>query len=186
MQISGVHGIGKTSLVDKLSKRHGWFAFKEEFDSSPPYPLGSVGFKGFVNEMWILSNLLSSRKKGLNGVVLCDRGFEDALAYSRALLDDELFNAFKEVWKRLYEIYPYKPDIIILLHGDPLMIKRNVESRSRKTMVEWRENDLEYILRVQDAFLSLVKGDNVFLIEVDSFDRVLSEAEDIILKFVRK
>ena len=186
VQISGVHGVGKTSLIEALSKKHGWIAFKEDFKEMPPYPFGSTGYRGFINEIWILSYLISSRRLALDGIVLCDRGFEDALAYSRALLDDELFRIFRDVWGKLYEGYLYKPDIIILLYGDPLMVKHNVESRCRKTMLEWRENDLDYICKVQEAFLSLIKGDNVFLIEANSFDKVLAEAEDIILRFVKK
>lgn len=182
VQVSGVHGVGKTSLVESLSSKRGWTALKEEVCEEPLFPLGSTGHRGFANELWILSNMLYSRRRAIEGVVLCDRGFEDALAYSSVLLDGELFHAFKAIWRRLYEIYPFKPDLVLLLHDDPERIKRNVERRARPTMAEWRENDIDYITRVQEAFLKIFSRGDAYLIACDDFGRAAREAENIILR----
>ena len=187
VQISGVHGVGKTELIARLAELHRDWVPLDEFSSpKPPYPFGSLGEKGFINEVWVLRQLLERnrwRPPAEAKVVLADRGFEDALVYSRVLLNDELFELFEEIWRILYGLYQYRPTLIILLDAPVNVILERIRSRGRPTMREWREDDEKYIASLREKFLELVAPlEVVEVVKADSLDDEAKTVERILVE----
>ncbi len=187
VQFSGVHGVGKTELIARLAELHSdWVPLNEFSSPKPPYPFGTPGERGFINEVWVLRQLLERNKwrPPIEAeVVLADRGFEDALVYSRVLLDDQLFKLFEDVWRSLYELYQYKPALIILLDAPVDIILKRIRSRGRPTMKEWREDDEGYVASLKERFLELVAPlKEVEVVKADSLDDEIKAVERILVE----
>ncbi len=141
--IIGCHGVGKTTLVNKLAK-HGFNIIEERSINE------FMGENNFLSEIKIIIEniLLNKDIKNLNGPIISDRfAFLDVLIYSEVF--HKLGWITEEQLKIIYSIinnsnYEWNyPDKIIVMQDSKEVITNNILKRSREKKL--KESDEKYI-----------------------------------------
>jgi thymidylate kinase len=156
--ISGVHGVGKTTVYQLLQKKldnTNIRFFPERLRANPPVPFGSkdkqIAFRAELhyNQQMIKRNELIKKfvKNNKERICISDRTPYTTIAYARALslnkIDYSLiYDTFKSVtWQK---------DHIIFLSADPKTIMQRIYNRGSldASREKWNESDYEYLKRV--------------------------------------
>ena len=156
--ISGVHGVGKTTvyllLKKKLEENKNIHFLPERLRANPPVPFGSkdkqIAFRAELhyNQQMIKRNeLIKKFIKKKDQICISDRTPYTTIAYARALslnkIDYSLiFDTFKSViWQK---------DHIIFLSAEPKTIMQRINNRGSldASREKWNESDYEYLKRV--------------------------------------
>ncbi len=186
----GIDGAGKTTIVnflkDELKKRgYNVVTFKEPTDSEWGRKIRQA-FKDrslkpedelelFLKDReWnVKRNILPSLKAGK--IVIMDRYYYSTIAYQGARgIDIERI-------RKLNEKFP-KPDLVIILDIKPETAIRRIRQRGD---VPNRFEDLEYLKRVREIFLSL--KNNIVVVNAERpIEEVKREVLDIVLKHISK
>ncbi len=186
----GIDGAGKTTIVnflkDELKKRgYNVVTFKEPTDSEWGRKIRQA-FKDrslkpedelelFLKDReWnVKRNILPSLKAGK--IVIMDRYYYSTIAYQGARgIDIERI-------RKLNEKFP-KPDLVIILDIKPETAIRRIRRRGD---VPNRFEDLEYLKRVREIFLSL--KNNIVVVNAERpIEEVKREVLDIVLKHISK
>lgn len=148
--IIGCHGVGKTTLANKL-KEHGFKLYNEA-------PINEFqGKNHFLAEIRILTdNILINKtvneNNGYKGI--SDRfGFLDPLIYGEALRRMEWIS--EEQLKNIYDLVNYSehewvyPEKLICMHDDEEVIINNIKKRGRTGL---NEEDNEYLKVVRGLY----------------------------------
>ncbi len=151
--IIGCHGVGKTTLVNKLAK-YGFNIIEERSIND------FMGENNFLSEIKIIiENVLLNRDiKNLNGPIISDRfAFLDALIYSEVFY--KLGWITEEQLKIIYSIinnsnYEWNyPEKIIVMQDSKEVITNNILKRSReKRLKESDERYLEETIKMYEKF----------------------------------
>jgi dTMP kinase len=183
--IEGIDGSGKTTIArfleEELKKRgYNVVRFKEPTDSEYGRKIKQILKERIVSpkeelelflkdrEVDVRDNILPALKEGK--IVIMDRYYYSTIAYQGALgLDVE------EI-KKLNEKFP-KPDLVIILDVSPETALKRIKAKRKPDRFE----DLNYLRRVRDIFLSL--RDNVVVINAE---RELEDVKREVLKIVLK
>jgi dTMP kinase len=183
--IEGIDGSGKTTIARFLEeelKKIGYnvVRFKEPTDSEYGRKIKQILKERIVSpkeelelflkdrEVDVRDNILPALKEGK--IVIMDRYYYSTIAYQGALgLDVE------EI-KKLNEKFP-KPDLVIILDVSPETALKRIKAKRKPDRFE----DLNYLRRVRDIFLSL--RDNVVVINAE---RELEDVKREVLKIVLK
>jgi len=183
--IEGIDGSGKTTIArfleEELRKRgYNVVRFKEPTDSEYGRKIKQILKERIVSpkeelelflkdrEVDVRDNILPALKEGK--IVIMDRYYYSTIAYQGALgLDVE------EI-KKLNEKFP-KPDLVIILDVSPETALKRIKAKRKPDRFE----DLNYLRRVRDIFLSL--RDNVVVINAE---RELEDVKREVLKIVLK
>ncbi len=148
VQLSGPHGVGKTSIAEFLCRRRGYRLVSEAERAIPEeLKLGVPGIEGFRSEIWFLVQLAlrESRLRELEktqGMCIWDRGLLDILAYTHVLTSDEHYRLIRTLADRLRLT---KPHLVIYLTAKPETILKRLLGKGVR-------EDMRYIEKLLDAF----------------------------------
>ncbi|MBU3896330.1 MAG: deoxynucleoside kinase [Nanoarchaeota archaeon] len=151
--ISGVHGIGKSSICNLLVKRNKWELLPEILDVlvSPPV-FGPKSDNKLLSELWFMRQMIVRENKIRSSpgpIILCDRGWHDVLIYSKVLLSENEFNVFQSVISAIPKKFP---DLEIVLWAENKKVMERINSRNRNNLGSWGEDDLEYLKSVNELY----------------------------------
>lgn len=198
---SGVHGSGKTTIINDLANRLtniGERVFVlQEFPYIPNVPIGTVDFQGWYhNAMKQRTEVvkLLSKKRFTDGeifdVILFDRHPLDVDVYSSRLFDERIpmVNIPKEVSNmhkahRKYMGYEWvEYDGMFLLERsiediiNSLTVRRDKEEHRKA----WGEEDTEYLRYIIDTFRLFKANSNIIFIE----NKVLNDTINLVFDHV--
>jgi thymidylate kinase len=166
--ISGAHGVGKTTIFNKLESKYvdnSTFKFYPEryIVKNPTYPLGSIKKEvAFRGEIFFLQQLVKRNtrlrnylRKNSNKIIIMDRTPLCVLIYSKAL---ELISKDYKLILDMYKSIDWVPEHIIYLTAEPSIIIKRIVSRGQISLEKqdiaemqrkkWHERDRAYLLKV--------------------------------------
>ncbi len=114
--------------------------------------------------------------------VLCDRYLHSTLAYQSVTLQDRVSNPL-EFLRRLHEPWCPQPDHVLLFRADPATCVERTQRRGETTRYE----KVEFLQRVQDAYLELAKLEPQRFHVVDAerpLDDVVHDATTIVTRIL--
>ncbi|MFH1285770.1 MAG: deoxynucleoside kinase [Candidatus Micrarchaeota archaeon] len=153
ISISGVHGIGKSTLCRLLARRNGWQYSPEVLDTMiPPPRLGPKSPERLLGELWHMRQLILREeeiKKYNNSVLITDRWWHDLIIYGKSLLSEKEFRIFEDI---ITAVPKETPDLEIVLWATPEALVERIKNRRRTTMTKWGEDDEEYLNKVNEEF----------------------------------
>ncbi len=160
ISISGVHGIGKTTICELLYKRNGWKYIPETTDTTIKPPLIGPSGDAFKTEMWFLRHYLLRDRlypAGNGETVVEDRWLNDVIIYSKAakqsgILSEDDFVMLKDYYDNVYA-HSTKPDLEIILYANETDVQKRIRKRMRKDSEKWGENDTNYLKLINNLFL---------------------------------
>ncbi|MDD5416455.1 MAG: deoxynucleoside kinase [Candidatus Aenigmarchaeota archaeon] len=151
--ISGVHGIGKSSICNLLVKRNKWELLPEILDVTVPPPVfGPKSEHKLLTQLWFMRQMIVRENKirsSPDPIILCDRGWHDVLIYSKVLLNNNEFNIFQSVISAIPKKFP---ELEIILWTDTEKIIERIKARNRDNLGSWGEDDLEYLKNVNELY----------------------------------
>lgn len=152
--VSGVHGIGKTTIARELARRLGGVCLTETIDDAiPPPTLGGKNNDGLKTQLWFVRQMIlkEAQMTDLDGVYVADRGWSDITCYANVILDEYSRNLFRSIFDRLPKRHP---DVQIIVHAPMNVIVERIKRRNRDTVSEWNELEQEYLQNLTNEFLS--------------------------------
>lgn len=173
--IIGSHFVGKTTLIEKLSKHIKNAEKIDEVVRNCPYPVNEMAT--LEAQEWILNEQKRREKEAGANIIITDRGLIDNFAYWMRVAEKYLNK--KDIEKRKKEIFEYSKSYDIIFFLEPF----NGEIKNdnfRSLNKEWR-------LEMHNRIFNLIKefereyGGNVYYLK-GSEDEVFQQAIDIIKK----
>lgn len=196
---SGVHGSGKTTIINDLANRLtniGERVFVlQEFPYMPDISIGTVDFQGWYHNAMKQRNEVVKRlnRRGLDGkifdVILLDRHPLDVDVYSSRLLDDKVppVDIRKEVEKmhQAYKSMAYawiNYDAMFLLERpiEDLLTSIKLRRDKEEHRKDWNEEDGEYLMYIIDTFRLFKKNPNIIFID----NKVFNDTKDLVFDHV--
>ncbi|WP_371803765.1 deoxynucleoside kinase [Candidatus Lokiarchaeum ossiferum] len=166
--IAGVHGVGKTTIYNILSKTFKDFTniklYPERLRAVPPVPFGSknkqTAFRAEIhyNQQMIERNRLVSKfiKNHRENIAILDRSPLSTLIYARALslpkIDYDLIDD-------TYRSVSWLDECVIYLEAEPKTVMSRIYKRGSldKERQKWNEDDYQYLLRVLKKYEEIFK-----------------------------
>ncbi len=156
ISVSGVNGIGKSSIVDMLCRKNKWLQILETPDQTiKPLEIGPSAKNPIIGELWHLRQIIF-REKSLRmpGIKVADRTAQDCLVYAKAFekegkLNHDSYKIFEDIVRA---IHLTDPDMEIVLWADIDKIKERITQRGRYNLEGWGEDDLTHLRLVNDGF----------------------------------
>lgn len=161
--LEGVHGVGKTSVLELLRQRFAndvnWLFFNERKQQRDFITFGSkdpqMAFRSefyFIQQM-IIRNTEIARKivSGEERICVMDRSAISVLVYSAALSMHP--NDFQQLVD-MYESVEWHEDFLIYLTATPEVLLKRIAHRGSldSQRLEWHEEDLAYINRLIEKY----------------------------------
>lgn len=149
--ISGVHGIGKTTIAREIARALSARFLTESIDEAlPPPPLGKTDH-ALGAQLWMSRQMILKERQMTdpNGVYVADRGWADVHAYSRVVLPrDE-----QDLFFSIADVLPKRtPDIHLIVHAPIAIVLERIAARSRSTSAAWNESDRAYLVQLDQEF----------------------------------
>ncbi|MDH4107546.1 MAG: deoxynucleoside kinase [Gammaproteobacteria bacterium] len=179
--IAGNMGVGKSTLVEFLSRTYGIAPFYEPNEDNPYLPdfYRDMGRWAFHSQLYFLSNKfrLHQELDRSSGVVVLDRTiFEDAEVFARALhemrvMDERDWETYSGFYRSILDaIRP--PDLMIYLRCSMRTLRRRISMRGR----EMEKNvPLAYLKRLERLYEDWIENyslGEVLVLETDRLDYV--------------
>jgi len=187
--ISGVHGSGKSTLALEVAKKIGGIYLTEAVDElvAPPQ-FGPKSKEKLASQLWHARQVILKEKRVVDDKekYLCDRGWADIYVYSREILGGKE----RDLFFSIIDFLPKKlPDLHFIVHIDPEALKKRIDGRKRDNLESWGEDDKEYALRINEAFVNFAKDFQdlrpVYLVEVSGpIEENVKKVLDIIKKHI--
>jgi deoxyadenosine/deoxycytidine kinase len=151
--ISGVHGIGKTTLARKLAEKLGADLLTESIDEAILPPTLGAGGDPLKAELWFVRQMIlkEAQMKDKTKTYVADRGWADIHAYANVVLDEHTRNLFRSV---LDHMPKRLPDVHLIVHAPKEIVVDRIRQRGRGTLAAWKELDEDYIEGVINEFLA--------------------------------
>lgn len=150
--ISGVHGIGKTTLARAVAEALDAEYLTEAVDDRIPPPVLGPGGNVPLAELWMARQTLlkESRIRDTGRIYVADRAWADIHSYMNVLCTPHE----REILSSVMDHFPRRtPDVHIIVHAPTEVITERIRGRKRGRAGEWNEYDNEYVEKVQQAFL---------------------------------
>ena len=179
--IAGNIGVGKSTLVEFLSRTYGISPYYEPSEDNPYLPNFYEDMKrwSFHSQLYFLSNKFRIHQKldRMPGLVVLDRTiFEDAEVFATALhdmrlIDDRDWATYCAFYKSILEaINP--PDLLIYLRCSMRTLKKRIKLRGREM-----EDDmpLSYLKRLENLYENWIQSydmSEVLILETDKLDYI--------------
>jgi deoxyadenosine/deoxycytidine kinase len=150
--ISGVHGIGKTTLARRVASELGGEFLPEVVDERIAPPVLGPGGNVILAELWMARQtmLKEASMRSTQKIYVADRAWADIRAYTEVLCTPHereiLFHALDQLPKRT-------PDVQLVVHAPMEVIMDRIYKRGRENLSQWNEHDEAYIANIQNAFL---------------------------------
>lgn len=177
--ITGVHGIGKSTIIQNLIKnmdklKEFGFEIIKSYEEwgNPPFKLGGT----FEGQIWIMNQNIKRNKevknfleenKNKNALLLFDRTPIDAFLYSKYFFGDTpVYHIIEEMYN-LQEWMDY--DLLFLLTASTTAVQKRIIDRNRATIKEWKEAETNYIEGILNLFYEHFKDKkNVYVINTEN------------------
>lgn len=190
--LEGIHGVGKTTVFEILSKNRGSSKYKfypERLVSNPLFPFGShdkqIAFRAenhFMQQMIQRNQMIIDdiNKKKVDLAIL-DRSAISVMVYSKALdLPQKDFKLLDDY----YNSVNWAENILFYLCASPDTIFDRIRKRGMIDLqrLEWNEDDLNYIRNLEryyQYYLSKLKN-KIIIIEVKTDNLNPTEVAQII------
>ena len=192
ISIAGAHGIGKTTIYNKLKKKmednNKFKFFPERYKKIPPFPFGSSNKQtAFRSELHFLQQLIRRNRNILkfdekyNGrVLILDRTPICVLIYSKSLnLKEKDYQLILDT----YNSIEWKEDYIIYLTAKPdTILKRIIQRGSlEKIRREWNETEKKYLLTILSYYNQFLSSEDIKE-KIFSIDTELITPEEVVEK----
>lgn len=149
--LSGVHGIGKTTIARELAQRLGGVFLTESIDEAIPPPVLGKNSDPLKAELWFVRQMIlkEAQMADPKKLYVSDRGWSDIMAYANVLLDDHARNLFRSLFDHLPKRYP---DVQLIVHAPIDIVVERIRGRHRDTASEWNELDRAYVEQLTNEF----------------------------------
>lgn len=151
--ISGVHGIGKTTIARELARKLDGVCLSEVVDEAIPPPKLGPGTDALRTQLWFVRQMIlkESQMTDTSAVYVADRGWSDIIAYSNVTLDEHARNIFRSVFDRLPKRLP---DVQFVVNAPIEIVEERIMRRNRLALSEWNERDRPYMEALAKEFRS--------------------------------
>jgi len=151
--LSGVHGIGKTTIARELAAQLGGVFLTESIDEAIPPPLLGKSSDPLRAELWFVRQMILKEAQMTDSKTLYigDRGWSDIMAYANVVLDEHARNLFRSIFDHLPKRYP---DVQLIVHAPLEIVEERIKSRHRDTIAGWSELDRAYLESISKEFLA--------------------------------
>jgi len=165
LQIEGVHGAGKTTLIQTLKKLlpSERFDFLEE--RFMEYKFGMFEIDGAYAELTYVMDWFKrvaewlSDEKNSEKVLICDRGPLSAVMYAKTEIKEQIYRLVQEMFSEMNRIYKWKNHIFVIKIPYEEVTKRIQERlKSEKERVRMKEDDEKHNESVYKTYKNLVGG----------------------------
>ncbi len=161
--IEGVHGIGKTTVVDLLRQKYAndanWLFFNERSTHRDFITFGSkdpqMAFRSevhFIQQATIRNTEIGRKLETLEGkICVMDRSPLSVLVYSAAL--NIVPNDFR-LLVDMYESVHWEEDYLIYLEADTNEIMKRIQKRGSldSQRLQWNEDDVAYVELIKEKY----------------------------------
>ena len=179
--IAGNMGVGKSTLVEFLSRTYGIAPFYEPNEDNPYLPDFYQDMKrwSFHSQLYFLSNKfrLHQEVDQQSGVVVLDRTiFEDAEIFATALRDMRKMDA--RDWDTYWGFYRTilkairPPDLMIYLRCSMRTLRRRIRMRGRQMEQDVPLSYLKRLDRLYEAWIASYTMSDVLVLETDKLDYI--------------
>lgn len=197
ISFSGVHGSGKTTIINNVANRLtniGKRVFVlQEFPYIPDIPIGTVDFQawydGAMNIRSKVVRKLIKDKEPLFDVILLDRHPLDVAVYTSRLIDDDIFLTDIEAEvKFMHYIYnegmfyrkSYTAMFLLERPYEDLIPSLRLRQIAETHRTDWNEEDDAYLTHIIDTFRLFKENDNVIFIE----NKDLDDTKDLVFEHI--
>ena len=179
--ISGNIGVGKSTLVEFLSRTYGISPYYEPNEDNPYLPDFYTDMKrwAFRSQLYFLSNKFRIHQEldKMPGLVVLDRTiFEDAEVFATAL--HEMRKIDKRDWATYREFYTAildainPPDLMIYLRCSMRTLRKRIRLRGRAMEQDIPLSYLKRLDRLYDQWIESYDMGEVLILETDNLDYI--------------
>ena len=179
--IAGNIGVGKSTLVDFLSRTYGISPYYEPNEDNPYLPdfYGDMKRWAFHSQLYFLSNKFRIHQEldRMPGVVALDRTiFEDAEVFATALY--EMRKIDKRDWQTYRDFYDTilgairPPDLMIYLRCSMRTLRKRIRLRGRAMEQDIPLAYLKRLERLYDEWIARYDMGEVLILETDNLDYI--------------
>jgi deoxyadenosine/deoxycytidine kinase len=179
--IAGNIGVGKSTLVDFLSRTYGISPYYEPSEDNPYLPDFYLDMPrwAFHSQLYFLSSKFRIHQEldRMPGLVVLDRTiFEDAEIFATALyhmkcMDDRDWATYRAFYQSILEaIRP--PDLMIYLRCSMRTLRRRIRLRGREMEDDIPLSYLKRLDRLYEAWIDSYDMSDVLILETDELDYI--------------
>ena len=179
--IAGNIGVGKSTLVEFLSRTYGISPYYEPSEDNPYLPdfYGNMKRWAFHSQVYFLSNKFRIHQEldRMPGLVVLDRTiFEDAEIFATALyemrkIDKRDWQTYRNFYETILEaIKP--PDLMIYLRCSMRTLRKRIKLRGRAMEQDMPLAYLKRLERLYEAWISSYDLGEVLILETDNLDYI--------------
>jgi len=179
--IAGNIGVGKSTLVEFLSRTYGISPYYEPSEDNPYLPdfYGDMKRWSFHSQLYFLSNKFRIHQEldRMPGLVVLDRTiFEDAEIFATALhdmkhMDDRDWETYTNFYRSILDaIKP--PDLMIYLRCSMRTLRKRIKLRGRAME---QDVPLAYLKRLEGLYEAWIRSydlSEVLILETDNLDYI--------------
>jgi len=150
--VSGIIGVGKTTLAEKLAKELGGRILREPYDTNPYMPLVYAGKKELAldSQLYFLDGRIKQLDKSAltpGRIVVTDYVFDKELIYAHRLLNTEQLALYEDIYASMAG-KAARPVLVIYLRDTVGTCLERIHRRNRP-----------YEQRIENAFLEALNED---------------------------
>lgn len=179
--IAGNIGVGKSTLVEFLSRTYGISPYYEPNEDNPYLPdfYRDMGRWAFHSQLYFLSNKFRIHQEldRMPGLVVLDRTiFEDAEIFATALhemknIDDRDWATYRAFYQSILDaIEP--PDLMIYLRCSMRTLRKRIKLRGRAMEQDVPLAYLKRLERLYDRWIESYDLSEVLVLETDNLDYI--------------
>lgn len=179
--IAGNIGVGKSTLVDFLSRTYGISPYYEPSEDNPYLPDFYADMKrwAFHSQLYFLSNKFRIHQEldRMPGLVVLDRTiFEDAEIFATALhdmkkIDDRDWVTYRAFYQSILDaIKP--PDLMIYLRCSMRTLRQRIRLRGREMEKDVPLSYLRRLDRLYEDWIESYTMSDILVLETDSLDYI--------------
>jgi len=179
--IAGNIGVGKSTLVEFLSRTYGISPYYEPSEDNPYLPDFYADMKrwSFHSQLYFLSNKFRIHQQldRMPGLVVLDRTiFEDAEILATALhdmqhMDDRDWQTYTNFYRSILEaIKP--PDLMIYLRCSMRTLRKRIKLRGRAMEQDFPLAYLKRLDRLYEAWIKSYELSEVLVLDTDNLDYI--------------
>ncbi|MGC8717603.1 MAG: deoxynucleoside kinase [bacterium] len=179
--LAGNIGVGKTSVLERLSIRWGWDLYKEPASENPYLKLyyREPERWGLHSQIYFLVNRFEEELKlsSLSKSYILDRTiYEDGEIFARVALGDEEYKTYYKFY-RLAQRYLCKPDLIVYLKAPVDILISRIRKRKR---LEENSISIEYLAKLNELYEDWAKSfKKALLVTYDATEDIIDNFEKL-------